>query len=96
MTMTLPTIKTATEPARSGPVLARSPDLPLSLWPTEYPINAVEGAAPHTRVGYSSPHEGGAHFLLCDGAVRFLSENIDFTLYQGLTTRSGSEVLDDF
>jgi len=30
---------------------------------------------------FSSMHPGGANFVMCDGAVRFISQNIDFTTY---------------
>jgi len=44
----------------------------------------------------SAPHVGYAHFLLGDGSVRGLSENIDFTRYQNLSTQAGGEVLGEF
>ncbi|MFO0939520.1 MAG: DUF1559 domain-containing protein [Pirellulales bacterium] len=37
-------------------------------------------------------HTGGANFLMGDGSVQFLSENMDMTIYQGLSTRAGGEV----
>lgn len=43
-------------------------------------------------VRFSSMHVGGCQFLLGDGTVRFLSQNIDFNLYQSLASASGGEV----
>lgn len=45
---------------------------------------------------YWSHHVGGAHFLLCDGSVKFLSENADHSLLSGLATRNGQEHLGEF
>lgn len=44
----------------------------------------------------SSHTGGGANFLLCDGSVRFLSNNINLNLLKGLATRAGSEVIGEF
>ena len=38
-------------------------------------------------------HPGGAHFALTDGSVRFLSYEIDYNTYIGLSTRNGGEVV---
>ncbi len=42
---------------------------------------------------FSSWHTGGAYFLLADGHVRFLSNNIDYNTYRNLSTRDGKEVM---
>lgn len=41
-------------------------------------------------------HTGGAHFTMGDGAVRFISENVDFRTFIGLCTPAGNEVLGEF
>lgn len=41
---------------------------------------------------FSSNHEGGAHFIFADGHVEFVTENIDFTVYQNTATIQGGEV----
>jgi prepilin-type N-terminal cleavage/methylation domain-containing protein/prepilin-type processing-associated H-X9-DG protein len=44
------------------------------------PMNLV------TRAVAASPHEGGVHFLMCDGAVKFVSENIQANPLVGSTS----------
>jgi len=41
---------------------------------------------------FGSFHAGGTQFAFGDGSATFLSENIDFTLYQSLASRDGGEV----
>jgi prepilin-type N-terminal cleavage/methylation domain-containing protein len=46
--------------------------------------------------GPSSQHTGGAHHLLCDGSVRFISENLDVIVYDSLVTKGGGETVGEF
>lgn len=43
-----------------------------------------------------SNHTGGAHFVMGDGAVRFLSYSINFTTFKALSTRGSGEVVGEF
>ncbi len=46
--------------------------------------------------GFRSSHVGGAQFLLVDGSVRFISQNIDYNTYQRLGRRNDGQVIGDF
>ena len=41
--------------------------------------------------GFKSMHPGGAHFVMGDGSVHFISESIDYRLYNELGSRAGDE-----
>ena len=58
-----------------------------------------EGHGPNAPSGlahgdqYWSLHPGGANFFFADGSVRFIKEQIGFSIFQALATRAGGEVL---
>ena len=47
------------------------------------------------QTSFGSYHEGGAFFVFADGAVRFISENVDSTAFAALGTRANNELVDD-
>ncbi|MBC8116445.1 MAG: DUF1559 domain-containing protein [Candidatus Saccharimonas sp.] len=57
-------------------------------------------AATFTRIGdpngVSSFHTGGAHVLMADGSVRFVSVNVDPNVVKALITHNGDEAVPEF
>lgn len=46
--------------------------------------------------GFGSLHVGGCHFLIGDGTVRYISENIDTTIYRNLGTINDGNPIGEF
>lgn len=57
----------------------------------EHPPNEFE----HPE-DFGSSHVGGAQFVLGDGHVRFISQNIDTLVFQALSTRNQGEIINEF
>jgi type II secretory pathway pseudopilin PulG len=51
------------------------------------PINMQDNRAHYCTEGFSSEHVGGAQFLMGDGRVIFVSENINYNLHRNATDR---------
>lgn len=49
------------------------------------------GIGTFNDISFGSTHRNGTHFLYCDGAVQFVRENIDLTIYRSTATRNGGE-----
>lgn len=46
--------------------------------------------------GHGSYHSGGAQFVLCDGSVRFISENVDYETYCNAANRIDGQPLGEY
>ncbi len=87
-----------------GPCNNRSVRWGLARWGGGYPgvsIGATSGQFNSDRlisgfaelVTYRSDHPGGAHFAMVDGAGRFITNDVEEALLDGLATRDGEEVI---
>jgi prepilin-type processing-associated H-X9-DG protein len=47
------------------------------------------------EMSFGSYHPAGAMFGFADGSVRFLPEDINWVVYQGMGSRSGREVVSE-
>jgi len=62
-------------------------------------INARFDASCNTGVNcvyawvFSSNHTGGANFVMCDGSVRFLTQNIQYPNFYAMNTKAGGEII---
>ena len=59
------------------------------------PFSCTHWANWQTTIAFKSAHKGGAQFVLCDGSVQFLSENMDYITYQRLGDRRDGQPLPD-
>jgi len=58
-------------------------------WAT--PGTGTTNSPPNSGGSYGSEHTGGAHFVMCDGSVRFVDDQIDAATFQALCTPAGRE-----
>lgn len=74
-----------------GPYAIHSMKAPINLNPQR-----IGGGGDFRCDQWSSIHVGGAHGLLVDGTVRFVSENIAWQVRKALATRAKSETVGEF
>ena len=72
----------------------------LRLADETYFINrkaAILGTSDPSDASFGSQHAGGAHFLMCDGTVRLISQNINaLTVYRALAGRADKIPVSNF
>jgi prepilin-type N-terminal cleavage/methylation domain-containing protein len=59
-------------------------------------VSSAPAGVANTYMASRSQHTGGVQSVFCDGAVRFVSENIDINTWRALSTRAGNELVAEF
>jgi prepilin-type N-terminal cleavage/methylation domain-containing protein len=79
------------------------PEDPLAAWAKwpgascEFPPNSKTPSGLKLKNGFRSRHrDSGVHFLMGDGAVRFVNDGIDLATYHALSTRKAGDIVSDF
>lgn len=65
-----------------------------TTWPGSPCVSIAAG--PNARIYARSYHTGGVHCLMADGAVRFVSTNINLATFRALGTRQGRETVGEY
>lgn len=79
-----------------------APHDPLAAWSempvasAANPIGSLDAAGLKRVDVFRSQHGAGAHFVMADGAVRWINADIDLRVYHALATINGGEVIGDF
>ncbi len=71
----------------------------VSNYPRDWHINAAYGGDAQKRSyawGFNSGHAGGAQFVMGDGAVRFLSENMSYLTFVRLNYIADNQVIGEY
>jgi len=69
-----------------------------TMAPNDLPCHSLQGTdwLGNNGMSASSQHTGGVHILLCDGAVRFVSDTVNYNTWVALGTRNGNETIGEF
>jgi len=68
----------------------------FSVGPLSTPNSKISQYANYNASNARSYHVGGVHVALCDGGVRFISENINGATWQALGTPRSGEIIGEF
>lgn len=60
--------------------------------PATQKYNCGDTAIAYQHLSASSYHSGGVGVCMADGSVKFVSDSIDFAIWQGLGTKDGGEI----